>query len=127
MQTSSQQNPPPPPEMIGLSAQSQFAFRALADPTRRQILTHLAKSDMTIAEVAEHFPTTRGAIKKHLGILEEGRLISVHPRGRERVNHLEADALKPVSEWLNYFNQFWDDKLSNLQSAINEHQKNSEE
>lgn len=127
MQTEAQSNVTHNPGLMDLSAQSQFAFRALADPTRRQILSHLAKSDMTIAEVAEHFPTSRGAIKKHLGILEEGKLISVHPRGRERVNRLEADALKPVSDWVNYFNQFWDEKLSNLQTAIKIHQNNSEE
>jgi DNA-binding transcriptional ArsR family regulator len=101
-----------------MNASEQGAFRALADPTRRQILMHLSTADMTIAEVSNHFDMTRGAVKKHLSILEEGRLISVHPKGRERINHLEPEGLKSAANWLNYFNQFWDDKLSRMKTAI---------
>lgn len=100
----------------------QGAFRALADPTRRQILLHLSQADMTIAEVSDHFDMTRGAIKKHLIILEEGQLISVHASGRERINRLEPMAMKSVSDWLNYFNQFWDNKLGDLRNAIENNQ-----
>ena len=96
----------------------QGAFRAFADPTRRQILMHLSQEDMTIGEVSERFEVTRGAIKKHLTILEEGRLISVHARGRERINRLEPQGIKVVTDWLTYFHQFWDTKLSALETAI---------
>ncbi len=101
----------------------QGAFRALADPTRRQILMHLGSSDMTIAEVSEQFDMTRGAVKKHLTILQQGNLISVHARGREKINRLEPEGLKAAADWLNYFNRFWDDKLSALHSAIDNHQR----
>lgn len=97
----------------------QGTFRALADPTRRMILTHLSAKDMTIGEVADHFDMTRAAIKKHLIILEEGELISVHIKGRERINHLEPTALKSASEWFDFFSGFWDERLSRLQKAIN--------
>jgi DNA-binding transcriptional ArsR family regulator len=100
----------------------QGAFRALADPTRRQILRLLSNDDMTIGDVVDKFSVTRGAIKKHLNVLEAGRLISVHPRGRERVNRLEPSMLKTVSEWLNFFDQFWDQKLDRLQQAVNKEQ-----
>ncbi len=96
----------------------QGTFRALADPTRRMILTHLSARDMTIGEVADHFDMTRGAVKKHLIILEEGKLISVHTKGRERINHLEPMALKSASEWFDFFSDFWDERLSRLQKAI---------
>lgn len=98
--------------------QEQGAFRALADPTRRQILMHLSTSDMTIAEVSEKFEMTRGAVKKHLTILEQGRLISVHTKGRERINRLEPAGIKSAADWFNYFDQFWDNKLTNLKTAI---------
>lgn len=101
--------------------QTQNVFRALADPTRREILKHLSTQDMTIGEVSEHFDMTRAAVKKHLGILEEGQLISVHPQGRERINRLEVMAIKTASDWLAYFSQFWDQKLDTLQEAINQH------
>ena len=100
----------------------QGAFRALSDPTRRDILIHLSGRDMTIAEVADHFSITRAAVKKHLTILEEGRLISVRPKGRERINHLEPVGLKPVADWVNYFNRFWDDRLLELQRAVKDHE-----
>lgn len=102
----------------------QGAFRALADPTRRQILLHLGSSDMTIAEVSDHFDMTRGAVKKHLTILQEGNLISVHPRGRERINRLEPAGIKAAADWLNYFNRFWDEKLGALRSAIENEKRN---
>lgn len=105
----------------------QGAFRALADPTRRQILMHLGSSDMTIAEVSDHFDMTRGAVRKHLTILEEGHLISVHPKGRERINRLAPEGIRAAADWLNYFNRFWDEKLSALQSAIENEQRNESE
>jgi len=106
--------------MIGLTETPdiQNAFRALADPTRRGILLFLSEQDMTIGEVCKNFDMTRAAVKKHLNILEEGALISVHTNGRERINHLEARSLKSATEWLNYFNQFWDERLSKLQEAV---------
>lgn len=107
------------------SSPEQGAFRALADPTRRQILMHLGTSDMTIAEVADHFDMTRGAVRKHLAILEEGKLISVHPKGRERINRLEPDGLKSAAAWLAHFGRFWDAKLAGLRSAI-DHQQTTE-
>lgn len=75
---------------------------------------------MTIGEVADQFDMTRAAIKKHLTILEQGRLISVHAQGRERINRLEPEGLKSVSEWLKYFDRFWDERLRSLQAAIDD-------
>ncbi len=103
----------------------QSVFRALGDPTRRNILISLSEQDLSIAEVADRFPISRAAVKKHLSILEQGQLISVRKRGRERVNRLEAQNLKLANDWLNYFSQFWDTKLNKLQQAIHNHQENS--
>jgi len=97
---------------------SQFAFRALADPTRRGILLMLRNSDMTIAQVADNFDMTRAAVKKHLTVLSDGGLIQVHVRGRERVNSFNPKGMEPVLDWLNYFDAFWDDRLSALKSTI---------
>ena len=96
----------------------QMAFRALADPTRRDILRLLATSDMTIAEVSENFEMTRAAVKKHLTILSDGNLISVHVDGRSRVNALNPDGLRRVFDWFSYFDAFWDNRLDILKSEI---------
>ena len=101
-----------------MEAELQVTFRALSDPTRRAILMHLHQGDMTIGEVTDKFDMTRAAIKKHLTILEQGKVISVQTSGRERINHLEPMALKPVSEWINFFSVFWDEHLTKLQQTI---------
>ena len=96
----------------------QLGFRALADPTRRDILRLLASNQMTIAEVAGNFEMTRAAVKKHLSILSEGELISVEIQGRTRVNALNPDGLRRVFDWFSYFDAFWDDRLNTLKLEI---------
>ncbi|AKS45490.1 transcriptional regulator, ArsR family [Octadecabacter temperatus] len=96
----------------------QPLFRALADPTRRDILLMLRGEDLTIAQVAENFDMTRAAVKKHLTVLSDGGLITVRAQGRERYNTLNPNAFAPIKDWLSYFDAFWDDRLSVLKSAI---------
>lgn len=98
--------------------QIQNAFRALADPTRRDIVQMLASQDMTIAQLTDCFDMTRAAVKKHLTVLSDGGLIQVEARGRERINRLEPQGMAPVLDWLSFFDQFWDERLRNLKEAI---------
>lgn len=97
---------------------TQTCFRALADPTRRDIVRILAQSDMSIGQLTDRFDMTRAAVKKHLTVLSDGGLITVQTRGRERINQLNPAGLAPVLTWLEYFDGFWDDKLSALKTAI---------
>jgi DNA-binding transcriptional ArsR family regulator len=97
---------------------SQDSFRALADPTRREILNILATGPKTIREVALHFDITRPAVKKHLSILQEGQLITVETRGRERINSLSDAGFRPVLDWLSFFDGYWNDRLASLKSTI---------
>lgn len=96
----------------------QAAFRALADPTRREILVLLRTKSMTIAEVAKNFDMTRAAVKKHLTILTEGGFIQVTAQGREKLNAFLPEGFAPITDWLTYFDLFWDEKLTNLADAI---------
>lgn len=96
----------------------QAAFRALADPTRREILVLLKSKPMTIAEVAQNFDMTRAAVKKHLTILTEGGFVQVTAQGREKLNAFLPDGFAPITDWLTYFDLFWDDKLTTLADAI---------
>ncbi len=98
--------------------QTQFCFRALSDPTRRDIIRLLANTDMTIAQLTDRFDMTRAAVKKHLTVLSDGGLITVHPRGRERVNRLNPAGMQPVLDWFAYFDRFWDLRLADLKTAI---------
>lgn len=98
--------------------EQQPLFRALADPTRRDILMMLHGSEMTIAQVADNFDMTRAAVKKHLTVLSDGGLITVRAQGREKFNTLNPKAFAPILDWLSYFDAFWDDRLIDLKSAI---------
>lgn len=97
---------------------NQPTFRALADPTRRAILRLLNKQNMTIGEITDHFPITRAAVKKHLRILEEGGLVSVEVKGRERINRLESDAFAVVTEWVEGFEAPAEDRLAALRRSV---------
>jgi len=94
----------------------QLSFRALGDPTRRQILQKLSAEEMTITEVVEQFDLTRTAVRKHLSILEEGDLITVTQSGKERINRLNPQGFKNAEQWLSYFDQFWDNALHHLKT-----------
>ena len=104
--------------MIEHHSDTQHVFRAISDPTRRAIIGMLAQCDMTVNEIAGQFDISRPGIAKHLGVLQQGGLISVKPRGRERINSLEPDALKVVADWLDYYSRFWDETLSDLKIAV---------
>lgn len=93
-------------------------FKALGDPTRQQILSVLAKREMTIGEVVDHFDMTRAGVKKHMKLLEEGRLITVRVQGRARINTLNREGFDQIADWIGYFDQFWDDKLGALQALV---------
>lgn len=101
-----------------MSQDLQPAFRALGDPTRRAILRQLCQEELTITEVVDKFDLTRTAVRKHLTVLEEGNLITVTARGKERITRLNPVGVELTADWFKYFDQFWDTRLDSLQSAI---------
>ena len=89
-----------------MSDQLDLAFSALADPTRRAILTMLLEDDMAVTDVAEPFEMSLAAISKHLALLTKAGLISQEKRGRVKWCKLEPDVLKQASVWMQGFGQF---------------------
>ena len=81
-------------------------FAALADPTRRAILTMLLEDDMAVTDVAEPFAMSLAGISKHLAILAEAGLIAQEKRGRVKWCKLEPDAMRAASVWMQGFGQF---------------------
>ncbi|MBM1816569.1 ArsR/SmtB family transcription factor [Pseudosulfitobacter pseudonitzschiae] len=81
-------------------------FAALADPTRRAILTMLLEDDMAVTDVAEPFQMSLAAISKHLTILTRAGLIAQEKRGRVKWCKLEPDAMRTASIWMQGFGQF---------------------
>lgn len=80
-------------------------FAALADPTRRAILSMLLEDDMAVTDVAEPFDMSLAAISKHLTVLTNAGLISQEKRGRVKWCKLEPDALREASVWMQGFGQ----------------------
>ncbi|WP_368345606.1 ArsR/SmtB family transcription factor [Pelagovum sp. HNIBRBA483] len=78
-------------------------FAALADPTRRAILTMLLEDDMAVTDVADPFEMSLAAISKHLGVLTSAGLISQEKRGRVKWCKLEPDSLREASVWMKGF------------------------
>lgn len=105
------------------SDQLSKTFSALADPTRRAILSRLADGEATVTEIAAPFEMTLPAVSKHLKVLEEAGLIA---RGREaqwRPARLQAEPLKAADEWIERYRQFWEQRFDRLEQYLDEVQK----
>ena len=89
-------------------------FGALADPTRRAILTRLRGGDAGVLELADEFPISQPAISKHLKVLESAGLVSRHRRARFHLCRLEPQPLKDAAEWLGTYREFWEGSFARL-------------
>lgn len=94
-------------------------FQAIADPTRRAILTMLAVQAMTPNALAGHFESTRQAVSKHVGILTECGLVTQQLSGREIYYHLNTQKIKEVDSWLEPFRKLWEDRFDQLDQLLN--------
>jgi len=98
--------------------QLDAVFGALADPTRRAILTRLSDGEATVAELAAPFSVTQPAISRHLKVLERAGLISRSRRRTARLSHLEAEPLKEATVWLAGYRQFWEESYERLDELL---------
>lgn len=93
-------------------------FRAIADPTRREIILLLSKKELTLNGIAENFNISRPAVSMHVKLLEESGLVQVNQKGRERYCRMNPKPLKEVYNWLEHLDKFWDQKLSSLRNYV---------
>lgn len=101
-------------------------FKAIADPTRRKIIeTLMICGAVPITVIASDFPSARQVITKHIYVLEKAGLISIEDRnGRERYCKVEYQPLKEVFDWVAVYEQFWDERLTALQTHLKQKKKN---
>jgi DNA-binding transcriptional ArsR family regulator len=95
-----------------------MVFRALADPTRRDILRLLRGGQQTVGQIASNFPTSRPAISKHLRLLRTAGLVVTRERGTARLCGLNARPLRAVDDWLQDYHAFWRASLRGLKRQI---------
>ncbi|MCG8577252.1 MAG: helix-turn-helix domain-containing protein [Flavobacteriales bacterium] len=91
-------------------------FKAIADPTRREILHALvvASTALPITQISEQFNISRQGVTKHIKNLQEADLVKISKKGRESMVHANLAPLKTVKDWVMFYEQFWDDKLKSL-------------
>lgn len=102
-------------------------FQAIADPTRRSIITLIAVHAMTPNALAENFNITRQAVSKHLRILSECDLVRQEQQGREIYYSLEIEKMKEVDLWLEQFRKIWETKFNQLDQVLSTMKKDKNE
>jgi DNA-binding transcriptional ArsR family regulator len=89
---------------------------AIADPTRRAILSRLSRGDARVTDIAEPFAMSLAAVSKHLQTLERAGLVRRHRQGREHTLSLDARPLRQVVRWTSRYERFWNEHLDRLEA-----------
>ena len=95
-------------------------FQAIADPTRRAIITLIALQAMTPNAIAEHFDSSRQAVSKHIRILTECQLLEQQEVGREIYYTFNPKKMKEVDKWLEQFRAMWESRFTKLDKVLNQ-------
>ncbi len=98
-------------------------FQAIADPTRRQIINLIAYKSMNLNAIADNFDVSRPAISQHIKILTECGMVVIRQEGRERFCEARLEALREVSNWVDQYHSYWNEKLNSLDKYINKVQR----
>ena len=102
-----------------MTASEEQIFAALADSTRRQLLSNLAQHNpKTITQLASEFPITRQGITKHLDLLASAGLVQFYTEGREKHYSLAPEPLSTVTTWIEAIGQQWEARLANLRALV---------
>jgi DNA-binding transcriptional ArsR family regulator len=106
-----------------MKTQRLDAFQVIADPSRRHMLQLLSKQSLTINQLGRNFDMSRPAVSKHVKILYGAGFISITGIGRERHCILKQDGFSELQDFINYFDNFWTNKLNKLQTILNNKSK----
>ena len=100
--------------MVVRTAVLDSTFRALADPTRRALLTRLREGSASVAELAEPFDVSQQAVSKHIAVLKETGLLEQRKEGRVHRCSLRPEPLAEASEWIERYREVWEERFDNL-------------
>lgn len=104
--------------MVKYSRKLDRTFAALADPTRRRILAHLARGDQRVTSLARPHAMSLPAVSKHLRVLEKAGLLRRHRYGRVHEMRLQAKPLKEAADWVEKYRKFWEGSLDRLANYL---------
>jgi DNA-binding transcriptional ArsR family regulator len=100
--------------------QHDAVFRAISDPTRREILGILRGGRRTVGEIASNFRMSRPAISKHLRLLHAAGLVATRKQGTASLCSLDASPLRAVEDWLHDYETFWSESIQSLKKYMEE-------
>jgi DNA-binding transcriptional ArsR family regulator len=103
-----------------------LTFGALADPTRRAILSRLAQGEASVSTLAAPFDISLPAVSRHLKVLEQAGLVARAREGKWRPSRLEASPIKEVAEWAGGYRRFWEGSFEKLDTLLADQQKKEE-
>ena len=98
--------------------QLDLTFAALADPTRRSILTHLAGGEATVSELAKPLPISLPAVSRHLKVLERAGLIVRSREAQWRPSQMQAEPLEEAMAWMQSRKQTWESRIDQLEAHL---------
>lgn len=98
--------------------QLSSVFAALADPTRRAILSRLADGDANVAELSAPFAISQPAVSRHLKVLEHAGLVSRTRQATARLSHLQAEPLREAAQWLVGYREYWAESYDRLAELL---------
>jgi DNA-binding transcriptional ArsR family regulator len=100
------------------SAAETDPYVALADPTRRRILTLISDRERCVGDLVEHFDMSQPAISQHLKVLRSSGIVRVRKDGRRRMYAVDFRRLKRVHDWVSQFEAFWERKMDDLEAYL---------
>lgn len=104
--------------MVEYSLQLDSVFGSLADPVRRDILSRVARCELSVGEIAQPYDMSLAAVSKHLKVLEKARLIIKRRQGKEHLVKLSPRALSEASDFLETYRQLWEVRLDSLEEYL---------
>ena len=102
------------------AATTTDAFNAVAEPRRREILDALVEGELTVSEVVRRLGLGQPQVSKHLRVLREVGAVDVRDEGRQRLYRVNAQALRPIHEWVSSFERLWEDRFDALDDVLEE-------
>jgi DNA-binding transcriptional ArsR family regulator len=109
------------------AATTTDAFNAVAEPRRRQILDLLAAGERPVNDLVAALGLTQPQVSKHLRVLRQVDLVHARGEGRQRIYHLNSEPLRPIHEWIQGYEQLWNERFEALDEVLEDLKEEGEE
>jgi DNA-binding transcriptional ArsR family regulator len=108
--------------LVGMAraATTTDVFNAIAEPRRRELLDELAAGERSVTELVELLELAQPLVSKHLRVLREVGAVQVRDDGRRRLYSVDANALKPIHDWVSNYERMWSERFTALDTVLDE-------